>query len=155
MTQIRPILATLRHHKLTALLLTMQIAATCAIVCNVGFMIANRVEQIGVESGVDEAGLSMLISQSINKKENAQARHQADLVALRKIPGVSDAVAVDTLPLGRDESSYGTCASAAIFDAAVAARSLDRPGCSRRWVCTWSKGVTFAPTNMSRTASCR
>jgi putative ABC transport system permease protein len=129
MTQIRPILATLRHHKLTALLLTMQIAATCAIVCNVGFMIANRVEQIGVESGVDEAGLSMLISQSINKKENAQARHQADLVALRKIPGVSDAVAVDTLPLGRDESSYGTCASAAIFDAAVAARSLDRPGC--------------------------
>jgi putative ABC transport system permease protein len=129
MTHIRPILATLRHHKLTALLLMMQIAATCAIVCNVGFMIAHCLEQIGIKSGVDEAGLSMLISQSIDKNENAQARHQADMATLRRITGVTDVVAVDTLPLGRDESSYGTCASAEIFEKALADHSLDQPGC--------------------------
>jgi putative ABC transport system permease protein len=129
MMQIGPIVATLRHHKLTVLLLTMQVATTCAIVCNVGFLISNRMTQIGIKSGVDEVGLSMLTSQSIDKKENVQARHQADLAALRDISGVSDAVAVDTLPLGRDESSYGTCASSDSFDKAVATHSLDRPGC--------------------------
>jgi putative ABC transport system permease protein len=123
--QIRPILATLRHHRLTAILLTLQVAVTCAIVCNVGFMIANRVAQIGIQSGVDEAGLSMLNSESVDKNENAQTRHQADLAALRMIPGVTDAVAVDTLPLGRDESSYSTCASMQAFERAVASHSLD------------------------------
>jgi putative ABC transport system permease protein len=125
----RPILASLRHHKLTALLLTLQVAVTCAIVCNVAFMIANRVAQISIESGVDEAGLSMLDSESVDKGENLLARHEADLAGLRTIPGVTDAVAVDTLPLGRGENSYGTCASLEIFEKAVAAHSLDRPGC--------------------------
>ncbi len=125
---IGPILATLRHHKLTALLLTLQVATTCAIVCNVGFLVVSRMTHIGIKSGVDEPGLSMLTSQSIDK-ENAQARHQADLAALRHIAGVSEAVAVDTLPLGRDESSYGTCATLDGFDKAVNAHSLDCPGC--------------------------
>jgi putative ABC transport system permease protein len=140
MMQIGPILATLRHHKLTALLLTIQVATTCAIVCNVGFLVSNRMTQIHIKSGVDEAGLSMLTSQSIDKKENVQARHQADLAALRKISGVTDAVAVDTLPLGRDESSYGTCASSDSFEKAVAAHSLDRPGCMQPAVLSGSSG---------------
>jgi putative ABC transport system permease protein len=137
---IGPILATLRHHKLTALLLTLQVATTCAIVCNVGFLVCSRVSQIGIKSGVDEAGLSMLTSQYIDKKENALARHQADIAALRDTPGVSEAVAVDTLPLGRDESSYGTCASAANFEKAVASHSMDFPGCMQPAVLGGSPG---------------
>ncbi|WP_174570703.1 FtsX-like permease family protein [Rhodanobacter sp. C05] len=126
--QLRPILSSLSHHKLTASLLMLQVALTCAIVCNVVFMIANRVEQVTLPSGVDEAGLSMLNSESIDKSENRLARHAADLAGLRAVPGVTAAVAVDTLPLGRDESSYGTCASAEDLAKAIAARSMMRDG---------------------------
>ncbi|MGC1547866.1 MAG: FtsX-like permease family protein [Rhodanobacter sp.] len=126
--ELQPILATLRHHKLTAILLMMQVAFTCAIVCNVVFMIANRVEQVTLSSGVDEAGLSILDSEMVDKHDNAQARQASDLAGLRSIPGVIAAVAVDTLPLGRDESSYGTCGSAEDFAKAMAARSLMRAG---------------------------
>ncbi|WP_174575038.1 FtsX-like permease family protein [Rhodanobacter sp. C01] len=126
--QLRPILSSLSHHKLTASLLMLQVALTCAIVCNVVFMITNRLEQVTLPSGVDEAGLSMLNSESIDKNENRLARHAADLAGLRAIPGVTAAVAVDTLPLGRDESSYGTCASAEDLAKAIAARSMMREG---------------------------
>ena len=126
--QLRPILSSLSHHKLTASLLMLQVALTCAIVCNVVFMIASRVAQVTLPSGVDEAGLSMLNSESIDKNENRLARHAADLAGLRAIPGVTAAVAVDTLPLGRDESSYGTCASAEDLAKAIAARSMMRDG---------------------------
>lgn len=125
----RPILASLHHHKLTATLLTLQVALTCAIVCNVAFMIASRVGQVTLPSGVDEASLSMLDSQGIDKDENVQVRHDTDLAALRAIPGVTAVVAVDTLPLGSGESSYGTCAGKDAWDRAMAARSLQQPGC--------------------------
>ena len=58
--QIRPILATLHHHKLTTLLLMLQVAFTCAIVCNVVFMIANRVHRIRQPSGIAENELSVI-----------------------------------------------------------------------------------------------
>ncbi len=121
---LRPILASLRHHKLTAFLLTLQVATTCAIVCNVGFMIAQRMEQISLPSGVDEAGLSMLDSEFILKGDNPLARHAADLAALGTIPGVTAAVAVDSTPLGGGESSYGACANADDMARAMASHSM-------------------------------
>ncbi len=127
--QIRLILATLRHHRLTAALLMLQVALTCAIVCNVVFMIIDRVGQISIATGVDESGLSMLDSEVIDASENTLARQQQDLAALRRLPGVTSAVAVDSLPLGRDESSYGACASLAQFERLASTRSLDQSGC--------------------------
>ena len=121
---LRPILSSLRQHKLTALLLTLQVAITCAIVCNVGFMIAQRTQQISLPSGIDEAGLSMLDSEFILKGDNPLARHAADLAALGTIPGVTAAVAVDSLPLGGAESSYAACANADDMARAIASRSM-------------------------------
>ncbi len=92
--QIRPILSTLRHHKLTAVLLTLQVAFTCAIVCNVAFMVAQRVQRISVPTGIAENELSALRSRGIEQGENMQARQTADLAALRAISGVRSAVAV-------------------------------------------------------------
>ena len=126
--QIRPILSTLRHHKLTAVLLTLQVAFTCAIVCNVAFMVANRIRQVTLPTGLAESGLSMVKVVGITKDENVQARHAADLAALRAIPGVQSAVAVDSLPLSRDESSYGTCNSLQSFNRAMAAHSMEGVG---------------------------
>jgi putative ABC transport system permease protein len=43
---ILPILATLRRHKITAALLILQIALTCAIVCNAVFLIGQRLHRM-------------------------------------------------------------------------------------------------------------
>ena len=51
---ILPILSTLRRHKLTSWLLILEIALTCAIVCNAVFMIGQRLERMDMVSGVAE-----------------------------------------------------------------------------------------------------
>ncbi|MBD8871548.1 FtsX-like permease family protein [Rhodanobacter sp. DHB23] len=128
--QIRPILSTLRHHKLTAILLTLQVAFTCAIVCNVAFMVAKRVQRISVPTGIAENELSAISSSGIEKGENMQARQTADLAALRAIPGVRSAVAVSySLPLNQSESSSGICPSKQALDRAMQLNSIDGSGC--------------------------
>ena len=128
--QIRPILSTLGHHKLTATLLTLQVAFTCAIVCNVAFMIANRVQRISVPTGIAENELSVIQSKSIEKDANPVAQHAADLAALRAIPGVRSAVAVSySLPLNRSEDSSGICPSKQALDRAIQRNTIDGSGC--------------------------
>lgn len=127
----RPILASLRHHKLTALLLLLQVAVTCAIVANVTFIVARRIERVNVYSGVDESSLSLVGSSVTRKSENLPARYATDLAALRSIPGVQRAVAVDSVPFGSSESSYGTCSSKQAFEQAEASRAAfsEQGGC--------------------------
>ncbi|MCP1373538.1 ABC transporter permease [Dyella lutea] len=128
--QIRPILSTLRHHKLTALLLTLQVAFTCAIVCNVVFMVAQRVQRISVPTGIAEDEVSAIHSTGIEKGENAQARQTADLAALRAVPGVRSAAAVSySLPLDRSESSSGICPSKQALDRAMQLNTIEGSGC--------------------------
>ncbi|MBD8880582.1 ABC transporter permease [Rhodanobacter sp. 7MK24] len=128
--QIRPILSTLRHHKLTATLLTLQVAFTCAIVCNVAFMVAKRVQRISVPTGIAENELSVIHSVGIGKGENMQARQTTDLAALRAIPGVRSAAAVSySLPLNQNESSSGICPSKQALDRAIQLNSIDGSGC--------------------------
>ena len=52
--EIRPILSTLRRHKTAAALLALEVALTCAIVCNALFLIGQRIEAVGKPSGIDE-----------------------------------------------------------------------------------------------------
>ena len=128
--QLRPILSTLRRHKLTATLLVLQAALTCAIVCNVVFMIANRVQRISVPTGIAESELSVIQSASIEKGGNPQAQHATDLAALRGIPGVQSAVAVSySLPLDQSESSRGTCPSKQALDRAMQLNTIEGSGC--------------------------
>ncbi len=108
--EIRPILSTLRRHRLTATLLMLQVAFTCAIVCNVAFMIANRIHQSSLPAGITENALSSISSVGIRKSENPLAQHEVDLAALRAIPGVESAVAVsNSLPLNHSDHSEGVC----------------------------------------------
>jgi len=130
--EIRPIISTLRRHKLTAVLLTLQVAFTCAIVCNVAFMVANRVRQVSLPSGLDESDLSVIHSTGIGQdaEKNPWAQHEADLAALRAIPGVESVVAVSyALPLNKNESSYGTCPSKQALDRAMQIMSMHGTGC--------------------------
>ena len=128
--QLRPILSTLRRHKLTATLLVLQAAITCAIVCNVVFMIANRVQRISVPTGMAENELSVIHSTGIEKGGNPQAQHAADLATLRGIPGVQSAVAVSySMPLNQSESSSGFCPSKQALDRAMQINSIEGSGC--------------------------
>jgi putative ABC transport system permease protein len=128
--QIQPILATLRHHKLTAVLLILQVAFTCAIVCNVAFMIVQRVQRVSVSTGIAEAELSIIHSSGFAGDDTPQARHATDLAALRAIPGVRSAVAVSfALPLSYSESSYGVCPDAQAIKRAMQQRSAAGTGC--------------------------
>ena len=54
---IRPILTTLRRHKTAAALIVLEIALTCAIVCNALFLIGQRLEKINQPSGIVEKEL--------------------------------------------------------------------------------------------------
>ena len=122
--QLRPILSTLRRHKLTAGLLMLQVAFTCAIVCNVVFMVAQRVQRVSVPTGLAETELSIIHSSGFAGTENAQARHATDLAALRALGGVRSAAAVSySLPLSQGDSSYGVCPDAASMARAMQQRS--------------------------------
>lgn len=123
MIEIRPIVATLQRHKLIAALLMLLVALTCAIVCNVAFMIWQQVSLMRLPSGVDENRLVMIDSVSLDRSANHIAQHQSDLAALRMIPGVESVAAVDALPFNGNDwtSSIGTnpqnaVAFASIFD---------------------------------------
>jgi putative ABC transport system permease protein len=102
-----PMLASLTRHKLTVLLLVLQVALTCAIVCNVALMIAGRTAQMRWPSGVAEDELAMIDSASLDDGGNPLARHAADLAALRGIPGVTAVAAVDALPFNGNNWGNG------------------------------------------------
>lgn len=113
--ELRPIISSLRHHALTAALLTLQVALTCAIVCNVAFMVIRRVNDISIPSGIAENELSVIRSDGTDTKQNPQALHQADLAALRAIPGVRSVAAVSyALPLNRQDSYGLVCTTATL-----------------------------------------
>jgi putative ABC transport system permease protein len=105
---IRPILVSLRRHKLVALLLLLQVAATCAIVCNVSAMIVHRLQRMAMPSGVDESSLELISVRDLQPRADVLARHHADIARLRAIPGVQAVAAVDSLPFSRDTWQVGS-----------------------------------------------
>jgi putative ABC transport system permease protein len=102
-----PLVASLFRHKLTVCLLVMQVALTCAIVCNVASIIGHRMAQMRLPSGVAENELALIESISIDESANQLARHDADLATLRAIPGVTSAAAIDALPFSGNNWSNG------------------------------------------------
>ena len=55
--ELRPILSTLMRHKTAAALIVLEIALTCAIICNALFMIGDRIKQLNEVSGIAEKEL--------------------------------------------------------------------------------------------------
>jgi putative ABC transport system permease protein len=49
---IRPILSTLRRHKTAAALIVLEIALSCAIICNAVFLITQRLERMQRPTGM-------------------------------------------------------------------------------------------------------
>jgi putative ABC transport system permease protein len=102
---ILPILSTLRRHKITAWLLILEIALTCAIVCNAVFLIGQRLQRMDMPSGVAEHELVQIQMAYVGGRPDADARAQTDLAALRQIPGVRQVALVNSAPFSPDGSN--------------------------------------------------
>lgn len=98
--EIRPILTALRRHKTAAALIVIEIALSCAIICNALFLINGRLERMDRVSGLDEQGIVRVQIAGIGRDDNAAALTKTDLAALRAIPGVKHASAVNQVTFG-------------------------------------------------------
>jgi putative ABC transport system permease protein len=96
---MRQFVAALKHHKSTVLLIVLEIALTCAIVSNALFLIGDRLGALGARTGIDENALVWLSSKGLDAQADQSHRVEADLTALRAIPGVQAAVQLNSLPL--------------------------------------------------------
>jgi putative ABC transport system permease protein len=97
---IRPILSTLRRHKTAAALIVLEIALSCAIICNAVFLIGERIERMDRPSGLAEDEIVRVQLRGIGRDANARALTREDLAAVRAIPGVRAATVVNQVPYG-------------------------------------------------------
>ena len=95
---IRPILSTLMRHKTAAALIVVEIALTCAIICNALFMISDRLSQVREVSGIAEEELVRVQISGFGSDTDQVARTRTDLASLRAIPGVKDATVLNQVP---------------------------------------------------------
>jgi putative ABC transport system permease protein len=102
---ILPILSTLRRHKLTAWLLILEIALTCAIVCNAVFLIGQRLQRMDMPSGVAEHELLQIQVADVTMPPNPYARLAEDLAVLRQVPGVQSVASSNQVPFGSSSSN--------------------------------------------------
>jgi len=96
--ELRPILSTLLRHKTAAALIVLEIALSCAIICNALFLIGNRVERLNLVSGVAEKEVVRVQLTGIGEDDNADALTSSDLALLRGLPGVKAATVTNQVP---------------------------------------------------------
>lgn len=102
---LAPVLSSLRHHRTAAALLVLEIALTCAIVCNALFVIGQRVQRMDRSSGVDEAGILSISLTPTDPDQRPEAMRVQDVAALLAVPGVRAATSINQLPYA--DSSWG------------------------------------------------
>src|SRR5471032_2588645 len=103
--EIGPILSSLSRHKITAWLVIIEIALTCAIVCNAVFLISQRLERMNMVSGIAEHELVEIQLANLGVRPDAKARTQEDLAALRQIPGVTQVSLANQMPFSDSETN--------------------------------------------------
>ena len=104
---MHPIISALKHHKTTVVLVALEIALTCAIVTNALFLISDRIAAMGVVTGVANDELVWVRTTGLDLGQETKVGHDidADLTALRGMPGVESVAMVNSLPLSRNYMS--------------------------------------------------
>lgn len=110
--QIRPILAALRKHRLATILVALEIALACAVLCNACFMIANRLSAMHIASGVDERALATVQLDGYDPAKSADVDARA-FAALRGVPGVQSVALLNSIPFGMRRGTAGITTDAA------------------------------------------
>lgn len=104
--QIQPILAALRRHRLATLLIGLEIALACAVLCNACFLIANRLQDIHVQSGVDETSLASLKISGYEDSQSVDINARVT-TGLRAISGVQSVSVLNSVPFGERRGTAG------------------------------------------------
>jgi putative ABC transport system permease protein len=97
--EMRPILSAMRRNKFGALLIAMQMAITLAFLANALTLIEQRIAWSDRPSGIDEADIFVMHSETVDYPGDLAGRQMRDIVALRSLPGVADAFAANMYPL--------------------------------------------------------
>jgi putative ABC transport system permease protein len=108
--EIQPILLALRRSKTGAILVAAQVALTLAIVCNALFVVKARLATVDRPSGVAEDEVFQIQYAAAGEIEDRKGMQQADIAALRAIPGVKAVAAVNSFPVST--SGWGMSVSA-------------------------------------------
>src|SRR5690606_25072046 len=100
------LLAALQRHRLAALMIALEIALACAVLCNACFLIAERMQAMGIDTGVYEAALAVVRLDGYDESQatDLNARMLAGLAAL---PGVQSASAINAVPFGPRAGTAG------------------------------------------------
>jgi putative ABC transport system permease protein len=104
-----PIISTLRRHRTASILIILEIAFTCAIVCNAVFVIRQRLALMDRDSGIVEDEIVRIQIAGIGKKADPGVVTRQDLAALRAISGVKVVAVTNMVPFGG--SSWNTSVS--------------------------------------------
>jgi putative ABC transport system permease protein len=110
--QIQPIFAALRRHRLASMLIALEIALACAVLCNACFLIANRLQLTRVNSGVDESSLAVLTLTGYDA-DNAVDLNARVPSGLRAIPGMQSVSVINAVPFGDHAGTAGITLDAA------------------------------------------
>lgn len=97
--EVRPILSAMRRNKFGALLIATQMAVTLAFLANALTLVEQRTAWSERPTGIDEADIFVMQSETVDHSDDLAARLSADLDALRSLPGVADAYATNMYPL--------------------------------------------------------
>ena len=104
--QVQPILAALRKHRIATVLIALEIALACAVLCNACFLIVQRVQAMHVVSGVDEAALGTIKLDGFTPEQAADLNARV-LSALRGVAGVQAATVVSAVPFSEHAGRAG------------------------------------------------
>lgn len=99
MLQIKPVLSTLIRSKSGPILLLLQIILSVAIVANASFIINERLELMGRESGIAESEVFDFTIYNFDPNTNFSQQLQKDLEIIRSLPGVKAATPSSMTPL--------------------------------------------------------
>jgi len=105
--ELGPIWRALMRNKTSYVLIALQIAVTMAIMVNAIGIIQERSRLMARPSGVDEDNIFYLWSVVFDPEADFEARIAADLDAMRRFPGVHNAVMSNTVPLRNGGWSEG------------------------------------------------
>jgi putative ABC transport system permease protein len=104
---IRPIVSALLRNSAGAVLVSLQIAITLAIVVNAVYLTTQRVTLVGRPTGIDDQNIFSFTVEGFEKDFDFIGMVRADMALLRQMPGVIDAAPMQQVPLSGSGSSSG------------------------------------------------
>jgi putative ABC transport system permease protein len=136
--------AALRNNTYSILLVVLQAALACAVSAIALGVMSDRFANIATDIGVPESGLAIIGATDVGNPEERIQRRKDAIARISAGTGNQAVAVISMVPLGPKDTAIGVCADKATFDAAVAAGSIERPGCAMPSVYSGSPEVLKA-----------